>query len=51
MSVAQGGNGLPVLAAQVYVYIVSGDYANFSVVVEDIPDGYLKFAVEKVNLC
>ncbi len=29
MSVAQGGSGLPVLAKQLYSYIVAGDYSGF----------------------
>lgn len=48
MSVAEGGNGFPFLAPQVFQYIVKEDFSNFKVDVCDLPDGSLKFAVEEV---
>ena len=50
MSIAQDGNGIPLLAKQVYSYIVTEKYTDFKVEMCDIPDGTLKFAVEKVKL-
>ena len=51
MSIIQGGNGIPYLARQVYLYICEGgDFSNFEVDLKDIPEYPLKFAVEKVPL-
>ena len=51
MSVIQGGSGFPFLLIPVYSYISSGKYTNIEVMVDDIPDPSLKFAIEKVHAC
>ena len=48
MSIIQGGNGFPFLSKPVYSYISCGKYTNIEIMLEDIPDPALKFAVEKV---
>ena len=50
MSVIQGGCGFPFLARPLFDYLVQGHYKGISVPVEDIPDGTLRFIVEKVRL-
>lgn len=49
MSIIQGGSGFPFLAKPVYSYISRGKYTNIEIMVDDIPDPALKFAVEKVT--
>jgi hypothetical protein len=46
MSITQGGYGFPFLAPAVYCYISTGRFNTPEA--DDIPDGMLKFAVEKV---
>lgn len=48
MSVIQGGCGFPFLARS-FDYVVQGHYKGINVPVEDIPDGTLRFIVEKVH--
>ena len=50
MSVIQGGSGFPFLSIPVYSYISSGKYTKIEVMVNDIPDPSLKFAIEKVHV-
>ena len=48
MSVIQGGSGFPFLSIPVYSYISSGKYTTIEIMVDDILDPLLKFAVENV---
>jgi hypothetical protein len=50
MSVIQGGCGFPFLARPLFDYLVQGHYKGINVPVEDIPDGTLRFIIEKVRL-
>ncbi len=49
MSITQGGSGIPFLAKEVYSYIVTGEYTQCTVDVNDIPEGILKFVVQSVS--
>ncbi len=51
LSVAHGGNGIPVLAVPVYKYIATGKFDQFCISPESIPNGDVKFAVKSVSSC